>query len=115
MDISIEEDLFSSTNEEIEKNLSELFEWTQDINWPVAPIIIRRFSTLGMVLIQPITQILEGKDEPWKWTIINFLLPIVDKEIIEQLYPLLNRIATNPTIGEANEELDNDVKKLLTG
>jgi hypothetical protein len=113
MDLSIESGLNNASNEQILDNLVQLFEWTQDYNWPVAPLIIKRISKLGSPLTYPLTKILGGDDFEWKWTIINFLIPLLDSATFIELKSALIKITKAPTEYEREIELDKVVLTLL--
>ena len=60
---------------ELKLILPEILEWTKDINWPVAPLIIDELLIpLGQDLIPSLKDILESNDYDW---IQNILYPVV--------------------------------------
>ena len=77
--------LGSASDEEVCGHLGELLIWLQDMNWPVAPLIVRRLKTLGAPLVEPIREILKGTDDIWKYWIVSVLLPGVDASVRNSL------------------------------
>ena len=100
------ENLKVAQDREVIACLNDLLEWLQDINWPVAPKVLERISNLGQPLVKPVTDILEGSDEVWKYWLISCLLPEIDIEIRKSFIPTLTKIAQNPTLEEINEEVN---------
>jgi hypothetical protein len=105
--------LGSASDEEVCGHLGELLIWLQDMNWPVAPLIVRRLKTLGAPLVEPIREILIGTDDIWKYWIVSVLLPGVDASVRDSLMCDLQRIISAPTSGEVNEEVVDVTKRLL--
>lgn len=102
-----------ATDDEIELFVSELLEWLQDFNWPVAPLVQKRLSTLGLVLVEPLKSVLKSNDDIWKYWIVSSLLPLVRKEVLNAVSEELERIASNPTEGEKHEEVHVSAQELL--
>ena len=105
--------LLSASDEDVIKNIDELLEWLQDMNWPVAPKIIERLKLIEEPLITPIQNILSGNDDIWKYWIISALLRQTTSNIVTSLKDDLNRIITNPTKNEINEEVNIVARELL--
>lgn len=78
---------------ELKLILPDLLEWTQDINWPVAPLIIDELLIpLGQDLIPSLKNILVSKEYDWIQNILWHLIRKLDIGIIsslkEELYML---------------------------
>lgn len=106
--------LLEASPEQIRRVLPELLTWLQDINWPVAPCILKALGPLDAALILPVLDILAGDDEMWKYWIISNLLPLVRTEVRQALHPRIVAIATQPTPGEAADEVNLAAAELLT-
>jgi hypothetical protein len=102
-----------ASDEEVEKKISELLEWIQDINWPVAPLICERLKDIGAPLIEPVRNILSGGDDVWKYWVISNLLEVASKETVCQLRSELENIAKNPTESEKAEEVNIVASEVL--
>jgi hypothetical protein len=84
---------------QIEPVLFELFEWIQDMNWPVAKEIAPYLASLGKSVKPHIERIFATEDGMWKyWTIRSVIseMPSEDKkEFALVLNQLLNSISNN--------------------
>ena len=105
--------LLSASDEDVIKNIDELFEWLQDMNWPVAPKIIERLKLLEEPLINPIQNILRGNDDIWKYWIISSLLRQTSIKVVTLVKEDLNKIIKNPTANEISEEVNVAAEELL--
>lgn len=108
------ERLSAASDVELEAVLDDLLEWLQDINWPVAPLIISRLSLMGKALVVPVRKILAGTDEVWKYWIISSLCPLVKVEVQLEILDDLKKIAYSATESEKAEEVDQVAGELLT-
>ncbi len=106
-------DLERATDSEVVEVIPELLKWVQDINWPVAQLVIARIRTFKEPIINPILEILESEDNVWKYHIIEHLLHKVDNSVLNQLKSTIERIADNPTDLEKSEEVHLVARNLL--
>ena len=86
--------------------ISELLEWIQDYNWPVAHTLAPFLASVGRPLAPYLRLIFEGDDEVWKYWVIEAVLADAPDELVEEFTQLLVRIADHPTPRERTEELD---------
>jgi hypothetical protein len=86
--------------------ISELLEWIQDLNWPVAHTLAPFLASIGRPLAPYLRPIFEGDDEVWKYWVIDAVLANSPDELVEEFTPLRIRIADHPTPGERAEQLD---------
>ncbi len=100
------ENLEVAQDSEVIALLPELLEWLQDINWPVASVVLERISSLGEPLVEPVINILEGSDEVWKYWIVLCLLPKIGIETRRSFIPALSKIVNAPTSEEIKEEVN---------
>lgn len=90
----------------VEPVISELLKWIQDYNWPVAHTLAPFLASVGRPLAPYLRPVLEGDDELWKYWVIDAVLVDAPDELVEEVTPLLVRIADHPTPGEQANELD---------
>jgi len=97
--------------------LPSLFEWIQDINWPVAQKIVPLLLKAGIDTVPHIKHILQTDDYVWQYWTITFVIDKfednIKKKIVEELYLDLERLAYNPIDEEKKEELDVVAKAVL--
>lgn len=91
---------------DIEPAVPELLIWIQDMNWPIAREMLTFLRSIGKDLVPYLRPILEGDDDIWKFWVIDGLLTGVSEQFLEDLRPVLVRIATDPTPNECAEEVD---------
>ncbi|KJB88837.1 hypothetical protein AZ66_05110 [Paenibacillus sp. E194] len=88
--------------EELQRIIPELLEWTQDINWPVAPKIIEILIPLDKLLLPQLRVILRCNEYDW---IENCLWYLVRRLNSDTLLELRNELvmlskSTNPNFIE---------------
>ena len=98
--------LDSIPNDELEPYLPELLVWIQDMNWPVAGVISKRLSKSGREVVEPIKKVLKSDDAIWKYFVITGVVEHLSKDVREELMDEIIRIVNNPSIAEAEEEVD---------
>lgn len=91
----------------------ELFDWIQDINWPVAVEIAKILVSCGRDSIPELKKILDSSDDDWKYACFSWVITKLPRDVIMELAPELNRIAYQPTSTEKNYELDDTAKEII--
>ncbi|WP_171656118.1 DUF5071 domain-containing protein [Paenibacillus foliorum] len=93
--------------------IAQLFEWIQDINWPIAPELCKILASLKPEDIIPhIKMVLNSGDDCWQFSCICFLIPELPIEVKREIVPDLLRIIKNPTINEKLCEIDVDARNV---
>ncbi|AZN38323.1 DUF5071 domain-containing protein [Paenibacillus albus] len=95
------------TQTNLQPILSELFEWIQDINWPIAKelcIILASFKPED--IIPYIQMVLKSGDEGWQYSCIRYLIPKLPSEVRGIIALDLRRVIDNPTYNETWCEID---------
>ena len=115
-DTSPFDSLMTLTDDAIEPLIPKLLIWIQDMNWPVAPHVIKVLAKHCKVTEKYILSLLkpEQKDDIWKHNIIRYLLyewpSFPDDELIMSE---IVRISECPTEGEKEELVDEAALKYL--
>ena len=108
--------LMTLNDDAIEPLIPKLLIWIQDMNWPVAPHVIKVLAKHCKVTEKYILSLLkpEQKDDIWKYNIIRYLLyewpSFPDDELITSE---IIRISERPTEGEKEELVDEAALKYL--
>jgi len=112
-DTSTIKQLMGLTEKEIQPILPALLEWMADMNWPVAPHIVKVLAQFPNGITPLIKQALspEADDNILKYWIISELLPQLPYENQYQLWHDFGRIADSPTDKEKMEEVDSLARK----
>jgi hypothetical protein len=108
--------LMALSDDEIEPIIPDLLIWIQDMNWPVAPDMIKVLASHRAVTEKHLPDLLkpEQKDGEWKRNIIKYLLSEWSSyPDDEQIIAELKRIAGQPTDGEREELVDAAAKEYL--
>ncbi|MCL2674486.1 MAG: DUF5071 domain-containing protein [Defluviitaleaceae bacterium] len=105
-DLSTIDRLKMIDEERIEPLLSQLLEWIQDLNWPVAqPLFDDVLPKFHVRLIPHIKEVLNSNDDVWKYWVI-LMVKKFPKETVQCLSSEIKRIAEYPTAGEIAEEVN---------
>ena len=96
----------------IEPILPELIKWMQDFNWPVTKVLQPFLASIGAPLAPHIREVLKSHDDIWKFWVISCIVS-ESKELAGLLKPELRRLASSPTVGEHDEEIDVQAKEIL--
>ncbi|MBD7908126.1 DUF5071 domain-containing protein [Sporosarcina sp. Sa3CUA8] len=101
------------SRDKIVQLLPGLLEWIQDINWPVAPSVLKILLTFPEEIVPHVQDVLYSDDDNWKWYILHFLVIELPAESKIQFKEYLARVVENPTQNEHGEELDEIAKEIL--
>ena len=92
--------------------LSELVEWLQDYNWPVARVLAPFLAKIGMPLVPHIDHVFSTTDETWKYWMIVCLISHND-DLYEHYKQKLVQFAEQPTDNDSRHELDEVARNAL--
>ncbi|PKL15764.1 MAG: hypothetical protein CVV49_19770 [Spirochaetae bacterium HGW-Spirochaetae-5] len=97
--------------------LKELFEWIQDMNWPVAKLIVPLLVKAGSDVTPVVRDILNSKDSMWiYWTltiILNDFNYSDGKLITSDLKTELSEKLNNPTADECADTVPELIGELF--
>lgn len=99
--------------DELAPHLGGLLEWIQDINWPVARVVLPILARADDRIVPHIQAILVSDDDVWKYWVIDALAPRLDASVRSQLMDAVTRIANEPTEGEVADEVHLVAASLL--
>lgn len=97
----------------IEPVLPELFEWIQDMNWPVAREIAPFLAALGLSVLPHVEKIFAGTDGIWKYWVINSVLNNMDTAEARVFLPAVRKLLAHLTEDDQTEEVDEMAKQFL--
>lgn len=105
--------LSAASDDEVIPHIAGLLECLQDLNWPIAGPVSERLSSLGLELVEPISDIISGNNEVWKYWVVSHLLHTVRRDVYLALLFKLAQIRKNPTQSERDEEVYDEICSLL--
>jgi Domain of unknown function (DUF5071) len=114
-DLSTIEALNHCRSAEIKQIAKGLLYWVQDGNWPVAAPIGQLLASHVSALKEELLSMLRDEDDPnGKYHSICVVFGHVAGNYLEEdIVAELTRIATNPTVGEQREEVDEAAQDVL--
>lgn len=100
--------------EELRPAMPQILEWVQDVNWPVAGVLLPYLAGIGPRLASYVKTVLASNDEQWKYFVLQGIVRhspglalAVDKE--------LTRFALAPTAAELEEFVAEVAREILAG
>jgi hypothetical protein len=91
-----------------------MLEWIQDGNWPVAHVLEPFLASIGRPILKEIREILtQPEDAEWKWFCIVGVLRRMDRDVVSELRPEIERLAFHPSRVDQNGEVDQVARQLL--
>ncbi|HMU83483.1 MAG TPA: DUF5071 domain-containing protein [Leptospiraceae bacterium] len=98
---------------EIKPVLPQLFEWIQDINWPVARLLLPFLRSLGSKCREEIQSVLQSDDAMWKYWIITELIAKMDQIEARAFMPDLENLLATATLEDKNNEVEAVAAEVL--
>ncbi|MEX0302305.1 MAG: DUF5071 domain-containing protein [Leisingera sp.] len=95
------------------ETISEIFEWTQDENWPVAGPVAKLLLSFGSSIAPILSEILNGADTTWKHSLLRGLVLQLEPGTWALVVPAVWRLAEQPTDEEIREGVDRAAQKAL--
>jgi hypothetical protein len=107
------EHISTLSDSEIEPLLPEILTWLQDSNWPIVWVVLPFVLHYPTLITEPVREILRTGDAAW----IDVVLRNVVKEMPlaqrNELRIEIERMATEPTEEEKENEVDVDAREIL--
>ncbi|MED5612948.1 DUF5071 domain-containing protein [Janthinobacterium sp. P210005] len=98
--------------EEVHPAMPQILEWVQDVNWPVAGVLLPYLAGIGPRLAPYIKTVLAGNDEQWKYFVLQGIVRY-SRELAFELDGELQRFAHAPTMGEREEGVAEVAREIL--
>ena len=89
----------------VEPVIPQILEWLQDLNWPVGHVFQPFLVEIGGPLAPYIRTVLVGDDDGWKYSLLRGVV-YESPDMAHSLRTELERVAREPSVGEAKEEVD---------
>ncbi|WP_082008865.1 DUF5071 domain-containing protein [Leisingera sp. ANG-DT] len=95
------------------ETISELFEWTQDENWPVAGPVAKLLLSFGSSIAPTLSEVLNGGDATWKLSLLRGLVLQLEPDTWVFVEPAVRRLAEHPTDEEVSEDVNSAAQQAL--
>jgi len=98
---------------DVEEHLPQIFEWIEDINWPVAQELVKVLAGFDDLIMPFVIDLIRNPDGLREYSIYYFMLPLLTNRQLQLLKEELERVAHNPSPFEKDEEYDKIALKYL--
>ncbi|UQV43782.1 DUF5071 domain-containing protein [Janthinobacterium lividum] len=98
--------------EELHPAMPQILAWIQDVNWPVAGVLLPYLAGIGARLAPYIKTVLDSNDGQWKYFVLQGIVRH-SSEVAFELGGELNRLAYAPTIEELEEGVAEVARAIL--
>ena len=95
--------------------LREIFEWVQDINWPVAKIFAPFLANIGQHCHEHIEFVLMSDDSMWKYWVLEEIVAKMEPDDRRALRPLLLRAQEHLSEADLRDEVGLAMAEVLQG
>lgn len=97
----------------IEEVLPQVFEWIEDINWPIAKELVKVLAGLDDSIIPFVIDLIHNPDGLREYSVYCFMLPLLNNRQLLLLKEELERIVNHPSSFEKEEEYDKTAIEYL--
>jgi hypothetical protein len=92
--------------------LSELVEWLQDYNWPVAHVLAPFLASLGAPLVPQVRDVLDTDDHVWKYWVLGCIVA-ESPAVFEAVQLQVRQAALAPDGDEDDEAVREQARQVL--
>ena len=94
--------------------LSDILEWVQDANWPIAAETAALLSNAGLEILPHVKAILRSDDGIWKYWTIDLVVRNSSSDVLLELRNDLVRLTESPTQDDQREDVAAVALSILT-
>lgn len=95
----------SLSDDDLSKIAKDLLEWLQDANYPIFGEVLEIIVLRQNLFVDEISKVLKSDDLMWKYWILTYLFPKLDKQSIQVFQDDLNFMISQKPQNEEDEEL----------
>ncbi|WP_193316966.1 DUF5071 domain-containing protein [Janthinobacterium sp. FT14W] len=92
--------------------MPQILEWVQDVNWPVAGVLLPYLAGIGPRLAPYVKTVLASDDEQWKYVVLQGIVR-PSRELAVAVDGELTRFALAPTAAELAEGVAEAAREIL--
>lgn len=104
--------LIALSREQIHPAMPQILEWVQDVNWPVAAVLLPYLAGIGPRLAPYVKTVLASDDDQWKYSVLHGIVRH-SRELAFELDGELQRFSHAPTRGELEEGVAEVAREIL--
>lgn len=97
----------------VESVLPQIFEWLEDINWPVAQELVKVLVNFDDIIIPYLIDLIQKPDGLREYSVYYYMMPLLTNNQLQLLKDELERVSYNPSPFEREEEYDKVALKYL--
>jgi hypothetical protein len=97
----------------IQKWLPQIFEWVEDINWPIAPKLAEVLVKFDDMIVPYLIDLIRNPDGLREYSVYFYMLPILTDIQLHLIKGELMRVAYNPSDFEKQEGYDKIALKYI--
>lgn len=112
-DLAAVDRIKNTDKESIAPVIGQIFEWVEDINWPVAQELVKILPQFDELIIPYIKDRLRNPHDLREYTVYYFILPLLSEKQLHLLKSELERVAIYPTQFEQEEGYDKVAQEHL--
>ncbi|GFP77474.1 DUF5071 domain-containing protein [Clostridium fungisolvens] len=99
--------------ENIQDILPQIFQWIEDINWPIAPELVKILAGFDEMIIPYVIDLIQNPNGLREYSIYYFMLPLLSNKQLHLLKDELERVTNNPSFFESAEGYDKIAIKYI--
>jgi len=99
--------------ESIRPIISNLFEWVEDINWPIAPELARTLVKFDNLIIPFVKDLIQNPDGLREYSVYYYMLPLFTDEQLLLIKNELERVVNNPSPLEVELEYSETILEYI--
>jgi hypothetical protein len=93
--------------------IPDLLTWLQDPNWPIFLDVRDLLLKNPDALIEPLQTVFETDDDLWQQWILQYLVPEMPKNSVQQLEPILVNLSERVESGYGIDVEPDDLKEMV--
>lgn len=97
----------------IQQCLPQIFEWVEDINWPIAPKLAEVLIKFDDMIVPYLIDLIRNPDGLREYSVYFYMLPILTDIQLHLIKGELMRVAYNPSDFEKQEGYDKIALKYI--
>lgn len=112
-DFDAVEKIKNADSKSIQKWLPQIFEWVEDINWPIAAKLVEVLVKFDDMIVPYLIDLIHNPDGLREYSVYFYMLPILNDRQLHLIKEELLRVVYNPSDFEKQEGYDKIALKYI--